>query len=163
MEVKRSSWHFMLNDLIYKNPEKFNTLCSYFWRTVFSVFITIIVLSVILFMFLIYGMAISDWYFDYSTSIVNSNLIIRRAIQIPIGLIGIIISFFLIKYFVIGWVKAVVFCKNLCNFIKKLLTRSLKNLKKPNIPSKKEPSLIIEIIKAKKKKYCPTIEFKGKR
>ena len=166
MEIKRSSWHFALNDILYSNPEKFNTLCSYFWRTVFSVFIVIIAFLAVMSVGMLYGIMLTDWYIDIhpNTMIADISLIYRRLIQIPLGLIGVVITFFIVKYLINGWIKFLValgrFFKVLRKSIKKLTTKPLKTTV---CEIKKEPSLIIEMIKAKKKKYCPTIEFKGKK
>ena len=162
MEIKRSSWHYNLNTFFCSRVEKYNTLCSYFWRTFASVMVAVTIIILLIAISTIYGIILTDFYIDSHPNIMlaEQTLFVRRIWQFPIGVIGIIITFFSIKYtgiLITGlWTKITGTIKFISLMMKKLSKTPIKTISK-------EPSLIIEMIKAKKKKYCPVIEFKGKR
>jgi hypothetical protein len=49
MEIRKDSWHYWLFDLSHDgNPPPKTNLCSYFWRTVFSVLVCIVVVALVI-------------------------------------------------------------------------------------------------------------------
>ena len=136
MVVSKKSWHYKLNKMyngaFLNKPE---TLCSYFWLTFFSVFLTLI-------MFL--SFVILFWALGYTGGVylaaifgISSN-IISSLIAIPVGIV------------VVGCILLVSFS----------LVFSIKKMQETFSKNDISQNLVVSYIKSRKSKYCPFIEYK---
>ena len=136
MIVNKKSWHYRWNNIFrdkYTTESK-NTLCSYFWYTVFNTLVPAGAMCLILVLFYLIGV---DICLEYGWS---------TWLSVPVGII---------LYLVVGTVAGVLI--GIAWGAVKLVRRGVEYAgdHKPE-----KASLVAEYLKAKKRKICPFIEFK---
>lgn len=150
MIVNTKSLHYRLNlwrHTEYKVKSK-NTLCSYFWFTVWNLFVISFITSAIIFVFYMVGYGVNEETTKYGYD----------ALLIPY--IGNIIIPFLGLIFVACVVSVALSLTGIVYYIHTGFIK-FQNREKPHKDKKsKQPGLISSYIKAKKEKFCPIIEFK---
>lgn len=150
MKVSTSSWHYRLN--VSQNgwvkTQARNSLCAYFWYTVFSLFKVVRGPLTAYFILWAIGFGLfSDTRFEPGPKM--------GLIAYPFGCIVAVILPGVVLYYLFqgtSWLGSKVRPR-----LRKLLGR------KENKPKvKKEPGLLSSYIKARKEKICPLIQFEEK-
>ncbi len=143
MEISRKSWHYRMTawcwDHFGKTPS--NSLCGYFWQMVSSPFVVIGMYAAILVVVLV----MLSWSLYLSGAYLCNFL----------HWIHVLPDSFDMVPGVINWRHFVVSLLITAGIVAKVVYSVYKQ-ENPN----KEPNVVFEFIKAKKRKICPLIEFK---
>lgn len=134
MKISKSSWHYRFIDFFMKGDPPVN-LCSYFWTLVHRLFLFICLATfVIHFVLAVIGVS---WFVIYSIFDIKlpPSWLVRPIVTIVSGA---------------GFGIALGLLFALWQFL------SLRVFQRRR---KKQPSLIVEFIKAKKQKHCPLLEI----
>lgn len=155
MNISKKSWHYKMN-MFFSDQNEYRiptSLCPYFWKTTFFVFMTAMAVSMLSLFSWAMGEGVFSWimaYFGISLGAIAS--------AVPSALIGavlILTVFALIfgLFFGGGWVK-----NKIVDKFDEIKEQKEEERIKLGLP-KKEPNLLISFIKAKKQKFCPNIDF----
>ncbi|BBC78157.1 membrane protein [Escherichia phage EcS1] len=155
MQIKRNSWHYKLN-MFYCNNSEWRiptSLCPYFWKTLFFTCFASFKALIIGFFAWFLGHEIAIWLASY--------------IGIHLGTIGAIVPGVIVGAIMLATTIAVglgiAFGTHwVYEYIKDYFEERRYRKRRERIESgvpEKEPSLLVSFIKAKKSKYCPSLEF----
>ena len=147
MEISRKSWHYRLASDVYNIPHQ--SLCIYFWQVVSAAFVRILHIGFLMFMacFVIGFFAVPiTWGLGELGWI--KPVVPGEVAAVPIAIMSIAAAAALAIF--------------LLNGIKYLIEEYQYKRKKKNRQKgvAKEPNLVVEYIRAKKQKVCPTLKFK---
>lgn len=164
MIINRTSWHYrLLSALDFNIPR---SLCPYFWKTMFALAFSLIVIIVccVIFGAMTYGLGYAVFYNVplVELSLIDHLICVGVSLLIDIGITSIVLLFFYI------------FVRDFRETIHEKVyeSRFLKNIRKHDdyydyqVANKKgdfkvkKKNLLVEFLKAKKEKVCPTLEFK---
>lgn len=156
MKISTNTWHYKMNEYVYDmlNKNISNSLCGYFWQTVFA--------PIIVFIFTVLGLLaiiILSWGAFYLVGALFSQLLVW---------INVLPESFTLLKNVFNWrfipmsilfdvlVVGVFYSKHKYSSYKE---RKIEEAKEKGIQIDSKPLLVVEYIKAKKRKICPLIEF----
>ncbi|QXO12748.1 hypothetical protein pEaSNUABM49_00535 [Erwinia phage pEa_SNUABM_49] len=156
MNISTNSWHYKMNEFVYEflNKNVATSLCGYFWQTVFAPIITLTLAIVGLIV-----ISILSWGALYLVGALFSNFLVW---------INVLPEAFQLVKNVFNWrfipmsilfdvlVIAVFYGKYKYSSYKE---RKIEEAKEKGAPIDSKPLLVIEYIKAKKRKICPLINF----
>lgn len=155
LNIKKSSWHYRMVDAVWAdffNKNISNSLCGYFWQVVFAPIVTIVMAAVILAVIAILGSGVF-----YVVGAVIGNLLAH---------FGLLPSSFLLEKGVFKWehVYASIGIDILIAafFYSRYKYRQYKERKRAERSLSDEPekvNLVVEFVKAKKRKVCPVLNF----
>ncbi|SOK59305.1 Phage protein [Yersinia phage fHe-Yen9-03] len=156
MKISTNSWHYKMNEYVYDmlNKNISNSLCGYFWQTVFApiITLTIVLLGLVV-------ISILSWGAFYLVGALFSNFLVW---------INVLPESFQLLKKVFNWrfipmsilfdvlVVGVFYSKHKYSSYKE---RKIEEAKEKGIQIDSKPLLVVEYIKAKKRKICPLIEF----
>lgn len=135
--MKTNIWHYKLNKFWIENErvvQSRNTLCSYFWMTVKSC-LKVLLLS---FLFLLFVSVVVLPYFVYFVE--------SLPMFDPTVILGLIVN--VLVYGTVAWILIIL---QYSDYKEKYGWGKNKTFKEPNI--------LVEYVKSKKRKICPIIEF----
>ncbi|WPH64703.1 hypothetical protein [Vibrio phage vB_VpaP_SJSY21] len=135
MKISKNSWHYKLNSKVHGKYTigHINNLCEYVRRLFTSLLLLLFIFVALVVLIFIAVVPIIGVFSELSGPMLSTQ-IIGTGCYIIMGIAGIVIG------------AANLFDKISC---------SMKSKK----GKKKEPNIFVEYIKAKKSKFCPTIEF----
>lgn len=148
MNVNTKSWHYRFN--VWRTnmlmTKRKNTLCSYFWFTVFNMAFISFISGVVIGIVYMLGYSFHDTVLiQYGWDFISMPFYV----SIPVIFFsGVII------------VSIVVLLALFLFFVGSCAVHIFNKIKTVYSDSKKEPGLVMSYIKAKKSKICPIIEFK---
>ncbi|QYN80546.1 hypothetical protein [Kosakonia phage Kc304] len=154
MQIKRDSWHYKLN-MFYSNRE-WNiptSLCPYFWKTAFFTLFAFIKASAVCIVAWCMGNSLTVWLLSKIGVVLSSTVVAVPSVFVGLIMIATIgavcfgIAFG--AHWLTEWVK---------DYLEERKYQKEKERRESGIPPK-EPSLMMSFIKAKKSKFCPSIEF----
>lgn len=150
MQINKDSWHYNLVTM--NGAERApRSLCPYFWKGVWHAFLLLFAVCAVVFVGWACGIDLSTWLFAQCGVILSS-----AAAFIPGMIIG---------WLMLSAIFGAIFC------IGYGIYRVVQNRKEKKEDEKWEairngtyvepqPNIIIAFIKARKEKFCPTLEFK---
>ncbi|UJJ22089.1 hypothetical protein [Erwinia phage Virsaitis27] len=154
MQIDRNSWHFKLNKFYSGNEWKIPTsLCPYFWKTAFFTLFAFIKAVGVASLAWMLGNGLTVWLLGVvgitTGSVVTaiSSVFVGLILIAAIGAVCFGIAFGV--HWLTEWVK---------DYLEERKYQKEKERRESGIPPK-EPSLMMSFIKAKKSKFCPSIEF----
>lgn len=145
MEISISSWHYRVVKSVYDSAH--NSLCVYFWQVVSALIVRAFHIGFLLFMAcfvfgffavpITWGLGELGWI---------EHVVPGEVAAVPIAIMSIALAAALVIF--------------LMSVIKYLFEeyQYKRNRKKKLVA--KEPNLVVEYIRAKKQKVCPTLKFK---
>lgn len=155
LNIKKSSWHYRMVDAVWAdffNKNISNSLCGYFWQVVFAPIVTIGMIAVILAVIGVLGAGVF-----YVVGAVIGNILAQ---------FGLLPSSFLLEKGVFKWehvyASIVVDLLIAAFFYSKYKYRLYKERKRAERSQSNEPekvNLVVEFVKAKKRKVCPVLNF----
>lgn len=156
MNINVNSWHCRLHDAIFDRWSRPQSLCPYFWKTVFCCFLVFLAASLFIFMFTVTGMDLSLYLF--ASVGITSEFIIWPASTF-IGAIMFASIGSVLFGIIYGLSKIKITIKNKINDKRyKKYEEEFERKKDPNyVPPK--TSVLIEYIRSRKEKFCPHIDF----
>lgn len=166
MKFSKTSWHYRLFNKTYERGVPTN-LCPYFW---------LLLLAIICFPFnfvwnlpaiishLISKIFSKDgfeaWADEkYFGTCFLMSVVINFAVLCVVGMIGVWFHYNNTLFFVFGGIGYLIIFGIICHFLKLWLEERRKKTDTPYQYKEPKPSILVEFVKAKYKRYCPKIEW----
>ncbi|QQG32184.1 hypothetical protein CkP1_0107 [Citrobacter phage CkP1] len=149
MNINENAWHVKVYDFFYSRFDRPKSLCPYFWKTFGAVLFSVAIIVWFAFMFTFLGY----------TLIIDSGISTFGIFTYPISfLIGATIIAVIMG---VGFGAVYLFFKLKDKIKDALYKRRWNKINAKCSPDyvEPEPNLLVEFIKAKKEKICPTIKF----
>lgn len=172
MKINRNSWHYRLQDALEMDPWKKNNLCSYFWNTVLSMLLGIMVAfpllgtSLIVFVWWVTYRSLDKVYkskhgetFAHYDKYLFALVLGTSLLAITSGLGAL---FYNLEPLESAWtVYAAAFSMSvICSTgLYAIIKRATKDAGKYKLKPETTDDLLSAWLKAKKQKICPLIEF----
>ena len=160
MNINEKSWHCRVHDFAFDKYSRPHSLCPYFWKVVFALFCitTLITLSSIAFTLVGWELA-AGWLVKFGiTSVwaIGASGFIIGAVG-TLGLVGALFGALFGAPYGIAKLKDLIKDK-IHDHRYKEYVQELEARKDPNyVPPKK--SILMEFIRARKEKFCPSLTF----
>lgn len=150
MIINENSWHVKFHDFFYDKYHRPHSLCAYFWKMVWAFSVTLFIISLLAIGCSVMGAAILTKFFTLGTV---ASLTYGFFLGTTIATVS--------TAAVIGLIIGVVHLQ-----AKFELSREEKHWKRLELIKQgiqPKTNFMVEYIKARKEKVCPTIEFKAKQ
>lgn len=170
MIINKTSWHYRLLSMWdCKIPR---SLCPYFWKTLFMSIWTVFVACfvIVIFIAIVYGLGFAILYSNhvdvdmrnlFNLSLIDHLKCVGMSLAVDVGITFCVLMFFFV--FVRDFRELVnerVYDSKLMANVRKHEDYYEYTLSKNKQKRIKKSNLLIEFLKAKKEKVCPTLEFK---
>lgn len=150
MQINTNSWHYKLVTMNGAESAP-RSLCPYFWKGVWHTFLLVIAIG---------GITLAGWGIGVNTAIwlfAKCGVVLSSAAAIIPGVI--------VGWLILAAVFGTIFC--IGYGIYKVISRRKEKKEAAEWEARKngtyvppQPNIIIAFIKARKEKFCPTLEFK---